>query len=235
MPIYKQPWLWIIVFSIMVSVAIFYSAGDGIFSIDQEDDFLIVVNEETMNEKEFNMVLEQSRQNFLQMAQMSGENGEASEEEMKAMAVDTAVDQLLLMSYAKEIGLTTTESETNDLYEEIIALEPEAKTKADLFDVWQEEGFGQEEMEKQIEIYLMYDKMYEKYSKNITVEEEYLKEAYDEYVGWMREMGDTEEEIEEYEEIKDDLRDLIHQQKALEKMEEDLQEFRKESSIETFI
>ncbi len=179
------------------------------------------------------MVLKQTEQNYAEMAGMTGE--EFSEEEIKKIAIEMAVDQLLLVSYAQKLGLAVMAEEIEDFYAEIISYESAIKTKAELFDAWEEEGFDRVEMERQVRIYLLYDKIYDFYLRDAEATEEDLKEAYNDYVAWIEQIDASEEDVMTFEEIKGELVEFIVQEKAIKKMELEIEEFRNESKIEIFV
>ncbi len=231
MNLYKQPWVWIIVFSVALSGAILYFGEE--ITLFQEEEVAVSVNNKEMNKKEFSMVLKQTEQNYAEMAGMTGED--FSEEEIRKVAVEMAVDQLLLVSYAEKMGLIVADEEIESFYAEIIGYEPEIKTKAELFDAWEEEGFDRAEMERQVRVYLLYDKIYDFYLRDVEVTEEDLEEAYNDYVTWIKEIDASEDEMMAFEEIKGELAEFIIQEKAIEKMELEIEEFRNESKIEVFI
>jgi hypothetical protein len=230
MNIFKEVWFWIIAFSIVISGGIlFYGGGINIFS---EMEPAIIVNEEKINKKEFAIILNQAEENYSQM--VSG--GDFSKEEVKEMAIDMAIDQLLFVSYAKKLKISITKEEINDFYEEIILNDPEIKTKEELFLAWEKEGFDKNEMERQVKIYLLYDKIYEKYLSEAEVTEKDLEDAYNDYVAWMKEIGDLEDEgVMSFEDIKGELKEFIIQEKAIDKMEEEIENFREESVIEILV
>lgn len=232
MKIFKEAWFWIILISIIVSGVVFFlSDGVNLFS-DRET--VIIVNEETMNRKEFDGVLKQAEQNYSQIMQVN--EGDVSEEDIKEAAIDMATEQLIFVSYAKKLNISVTEKEIQEFYEEIISREPDIENKEQLFAEWEKEGFDRHEMERQVKIYLLYDKIYEKYVEETTITEDDLKEAYNDYVSWMKEVGAPEDEgIMSYEEIKGELEDFIIQEKTLERLEKDIEEFRKESTIKVLI
>ncbi len=232
MNIFKEAWFWIIAISIVISVGIiFLSDGVNLFS---EREIVLIVNEEKMNRKEFAGVLKQAEQNYLQITQATKE--EVSEEEIKETAIDMAIEQLIFVSYAKKLNISVTEKEIEDFYEEIISREQDIEDKNQLFDEWEKEGFDRFEMERQVRIYLLYDKIYEKYAEETTTTEDDLQEAYNDYVSWMKEVGAPEDDgIMPYDEIKGELEDFILQEKTLERLEKDIEEFRNESKIEILI
>ncbi len=231
MKLHKQPWVWIIAFSLVLSGAIIYFADE--VSLFPEEEVAVVVNDEKMNKGEFNMVLQQAQQNQTEIREISGE--EFSEEEAKEMAVEMAVDQLLLISYAKKLNLAVSEKEMEDFYREIIGHEPGIKTKAELFSAWEDEGFNQREMERQVRVYLIYDKMYDYYLERVEATEEDLEESYNEYISWLKEIDAHDDSAMSFEEIKEELREFIVQEKALDLMEVEIESFRDGSSIEVLI
>ncbi len=231
MSLHKQPWVWIIAFSLTLSGAIIYFADE--VSLFPEEEVAVVVNDEKMYKGEFNMVLQQALQNQTEMGGISGED--FSEEDAKELAVEMAIDQLLLVSYAKKLNLTVSDKEVEDFYEEIIGHEPGIKTKAELFSAWEDEGFNRREMERQVQVYLVYDKMYDYYLERVEATEEDLKESYDEYIAWLKEIDADDDSAMSFEEIKGELREFIVQEKALDIMEVEIESFRDGSSIEALI
>jgi hypothetical protein len=232
MKMFKEAWFWIIAISIVISVGIiFLSDGVNLFS---ERETVIIVNEEKMSRKEFSGVLKQAEQNYSQIMQENKDD--VSEEDIKEAAIDMATEQLIFVSYAKKLNISVTEKEIEDFYEEVISREQDIEDKEDLFAEWEKEGFDRFEMERQVRIYLLYDKIYEKYADETVITEEDLKKAYSDYVSWMEEVGAPEDEgIMPYEEIKGELEDFIIQEKTLEELEKDIEKFRNESKIEILI
>ncbi len=220
MNLHKQAWVWIIVIAIAISSAIFYFAEEIHYFSDKE--IVVSVNDEQMTRADFNFVLRQVEQNY----------PESTEEEILNIASETAIDQLLLVSYAKKLGISVAEEEMEDFYGEIIMYEPEIETKAELFAAWQKDGFNQKEMERQVRMYLLYDKIYEYYMKDIEIEESDVEKAYLEYITWIEEVGASEEELMSLEEIRDELESFISQEKALEMIEREMEEFKEKSIIE---
>jgi hypothetical protein len=232
MNIFKEAWFWIVAISIIVSGGIiFFNDGINIF-LDRE--VIIVVNEEKMDRKEFSGVLKQAEQNYSQVSQSTGED--FSEEDIKQFAIDMAVEQLLFLSYAKKLNISLSKQEIEDFYEEIIGQDENISSVDDLFKSWEEDGFNRKEMERQVNIYLLYDKIYKKYEEEVETTKEDLEKAYEEYLSWMKEVGSSsEEDVMPFEEIKEELRSFLVQEKAIEKMEEDIEKFREESKIEILI
>ena len=229
---FKEAWFWIIAISIVISVGIiFLSDGVNLFS---ERETVIIVNEEKMSRKEFSGVLKQAEQNYSQIMQENKDD--VSEEDIKEAAIDMAIEQLIFVSYAKKLNISITEKEIEDFYEEVISREQDIEDKEELFAEWEKEGFDRFEMERQVRIYLLSDKIYEKYADETVITEEDLKEAYSDYVSWMEEVGAPEDEgIMPYEEIKGELEDFIIQEKTMEELEKDIEKFRNESKIEILI
>jgi len=232
MNIFKKAWFWIIAVAIIISGGIILSS-DGI-NLFSEKEAVIIVNEERMSKKEFDGVLKQAEQNYSQIMQVN--EGEFSDEDLKEVAVDMAIEQLIFTSYAKKLNISVTKEEINNFYEEVIAREEDIENIEDLFAEWEGEGFEQFEMERQIKIYLLYDKIYERYAEETEITESDLEKAYSDYVSWMKEVGVSgDEEIMPFEEIKKELEDFIIQEKTLERLEADIEKFRKESTIDVLI
>ncbi len=232
MNIFKEAWVWIIIISIVISAGIiFFNDGINLFL---EKEIVIVVNKEKMDRKEFSGVLKQAEQNYLQSSQSTGED--FSEEDLNQFAVDMAVEQLLFLSYAKKLGISLSKQEMDDFYKEIIEKDEKITNVDELFSSWEEDGFNRQEMERQVKIYMLYDKIYKKYETETEITQDDLEKAYEEYLSWMKEVGSSaEEEVMPFEEIKEELRSFIVQEKAIEKMEGDVEKFRGESKIEILI
>ena len=232
MNIFKEAWFWIIAISIIISGGIIISS-DGI-NLFLEKEAVIIVNEERMNKKEFAGVLKQAEQNYSQT--MQANENEFSEEDVKEIAIDMAIEQLIFISYAKKLNISVTNKEIDDFYGEVVMREQDIENKEQLFVEWEKEGFDRFEMERQVKVYLLYDKVYEKYVGETDITEDDLKKAYDEYVSWMKEVGVSgDEEIMSFEEIREELKEFIAQEKTLEKLENDIEKFRGESIIEVLI
>jgi hypothetical protein len=223
MNLHKQAWVWIIAISIVISSAIFYFADEIHYFSDKK--IAVIVNEEEMTRGDFNLVLKQVNQNY----------SELEPQEANETALEMAVDQLLLVSYAKKMGLFVAEEEMEEFYAEVIMHEPEIQTKAELFTVWEDDGFNQQEMERQVKIYLLYDKIYEAYVEKIDITDEEIEEAYKDYISWIEEVGASEEELMTIDEIREELISFITQEKALAEIEKDMEEFKESSLIERML
>ncbi len=231
MPFYKQPWVWIIAFSVVVAGGVFVLRGEDVFL--SRDEVVIAVNEEEMTRREFDIIFKNIQERYLQT--MGEEETAKFTEEIKEEAKNAAVEQLLFVSYAKSEGIEISREEVEEFYLEVIEADPGVATKEDILKIWEGEGFREEDADKQVKSALMYEKIYDKYLEEIEITEEEIEEAYRDYLAWVDEVGAPEGEVMEFNEIKEELKEFVSQEKIYRIIEEEIEKFREESDIRIFL
>ncbi len=229
MSFFKQAWFWIIIFSLIFSGVILFFGQENIFP---GREIAITLNEEKMNLREFNVILKQIEESEKEAGR--DVSGDYREEVIKK-AVEAAIEKLLFFSYIKSKNISVTEEDIDIFYEDIFLEYPEVKTKEDFLKMWEEKGLTEGEVEKEVEIAVKYEKMYEERLNEVSVTEEEVQDAYDDYLLWAEEAGVSKEDVMSFEEIKEELRDLVAQEKAGIFIEKEIEEFKKKSEIEVFI
>ncbi|MGM0438899.1 MAG: SurA N-terminal domain-containing protein [Patescibacteria group bacterium] len=217
MDILKKSWFWIIVVALIV-------AG-GILYFNQQEDVALRVNDKTFTYSEFDSIVDQVTQE-LQMYGM-----EASSEDLREQAVDRAVQEALLVEHAEDKGVEVSDEEIDDQFDEFMEMYG-AETEEEFLSQLETEGIeSKEEVNDILKLEVQINKLIDLYSDEVEVTDEELEEAYDKYVDQMEQsegVEGVEQEVSSFEEMEEDLRSNLIQQKAtplildeIEKMEED--------------
>jgi len=228
MKIFKEGWVWIILFAVVVSAGILiFDKGD----VSQKNDIAVRVNNEAVTESEFEKIKNQTEE------AMKMEGVEIPEKEIKKETVEIVISQLLLSSFLNEKNLEITQEEINEFYKTIVAQDEQIDSKEDFYGSWESEGVDRKEVEEQVMLAIKYDKLFEKYSKEVEVTDEELREAYEEYKMWMGEVGGEEVEGEygeltPFDELRGELKEFTLQEKVQERIDSEMEELKERSVIE---
>ncbi len=222
MPLYKQAWLWIILFAVLLSGGIIWTRSDLEMPafLEKEEDIAMRVNGSVVTKEEFMQNAD------LVIAQYQSSGMEIDREEVKNSVVDWMVEEIILFDYLEERNIEITEEEMKALYDE------QKKQMEGMMSMEDYPSF--EEEKEEIEIILKIQKLLEIYGEDVDVSEEEVQNAYDNQVAQMEqmEMGD---DIPSFEEAKSDIERRLIQEKAGGLITETLEKIKEEAEIEIFI
>ena len=230
MDIFKKSWFWIVVVAVVIAGAILINS----FVMDGEE-VALRVNDQEFTQSEFDQTVDRVAQEF----QMYGM--QASEEEIKDQAIDRLVQEALLLEYAQSEGLDVSQEEIDDEFDEVMMMYG-AQSEEEFLAQLESEGFEDKtEVEDVLEFEVQINKLLEIYSDNVEVTDEELEEAYEDYVAQMEQMQQMQgedamdQEIPSLEELEEELRADMIEQKATPLLLETIEEMREDADIEVFV
>ncbi len=211
----KQGWVWIIIVAILIAGAIIIFRGE--IEVDQT---VLKVNQTPVTQSEFNSYIDQVIQEY----QMYGM--EPGEMELKADAVRTAIQRIVLLEYANEKEIVPSKEEIEDRYQEY-------KDQHEMGMMPGEELLTLAQAEEDLIEIIKIEKLIELYGEEVEITDEDLERDYAEYLeqAEMMEM----EEILTFEEIKGDLEEYLIQERAIDAILETLDRLTQEAEVEIFI
>ncbi len=219
----KESWFWIIGAALVIALGILFIGNP--MDLFQGNTALTVDGQE-YSRSDFDNLVEKTA------SQYETYGMEVTKEELKDQAVEQAVQEILLTDLAKEKDVEVTEEDIQEFTEELMTMY-EVSTEEDLVSMLKEQGLkDKEEMDtlfsKQVEI----DKLIELYSEDIEVTEEEVENYYEVYKTQAQSSG---QEVPPFEEIREEIRPTLIQERATELILEDVEEMKEDAEIEVFI
>jgi len=185
--------------------------------VDQ-DEVVMYLNGEEITGDRYNLVYLQMKAQLFQFGQ-----DVSDQEEIKQLALDALLEQELLQQDAKEKGIEVPEE---DVEEELSHIKSEG---GETFEQYLKEYYFDEESYKtMLSFAMLYEKYIEDQFPNIEVSDAEVKKAYDE-------LKSENEDIADFEEIKESLRSGLAKQKENEKMQERIDALKEEAELKTNI
>ncbi len=220
----KQPLVWGLV-GLIVVVGI-------VLSFDLSNNDALRINDTVFSRNELNQIANQITQEF----EMYGVS--ATKEEIKQETVDRAIQQTLILDYAKERGIEVTQEEINDQINQIMGMY-QFQEEQELLDLLREQGISsRKELENLLSLEIKIDKLVELYSEEVDVTEEEARQAYDDYAQQMEgvsAMGEMDQEILTFKEMENDLKTQIAGEKVAPLLLSKIEELKEEAEIEIYI
>ncbi len=230
-------WL-IIIFVIFAGIAFTQTLIDeGEFSFfereeaEKEEDVALRVNGITYTFEEF----EQTFERVAREIQMQGM--EVTKEEVKENTVEMLVQEALLIEHAIDEEIEVTKEDIDDHVEEIMGMLG-LQTEEELLEHLNAEGIeDREELEDLLEKEVLIMNLIDAYAEDVEITEEQVKEAYDEYIRQVEELGGIggAEETPAYEEIKGEIKESLAQEQVHPLIFAKLGEMKEGANIEVFI
>ncbi len=224
MDIFKKAWFWIIIVAVVI-------AG-GILFFVEDDDVALRVNDREFTQAEFDQTIDQVNQEF----QMYGMP--ADEDQIREQAIDRMIQEALLLEYAEAEGLDVTQEEIDDEFNEIMMMYG-SQSEEEFLAQLEAEGFeNRAEVEEVLELEVQINKLIDLYSDQVEITDEELQEAYDDYVAQMEDMQGSEgmdQEIPSLEDVEEDLRADVIEQKVTPLLLETIEEMKDEADIEVLV
>jgi len=181
-----------------------------------EDEVVAVVNGEEVTGDIYNIVYSQLKLYSVQFGQ------EVDEEEMKELTMESVIDRQLLFQEASEEGIEITDEEATAEIETIKEENPDVlETLLGQFQLT-EEGF-KEQLKFELTMYEYMDQIIE-----VTVTDEEVEEAYEQAIT----ESETDEEVPEFDEVENNIRTQMTQQKTEEAFQAKIDEVRSTSEID---
>ncbi len=230
-------WL-VIIFVIFAGIAFTQNLIDeGEFAFfdrekaEKEEDVALRVNKTTYTFEEF-------KQTFERVAREIQVQGmEVTKEKVKESTVEMLVQEALLIEHALDEETKVTKEDIDDYIEEIMGMLG-LQTEEELLEHLKAEGIeDREELEELLEKEVLVMNLIDAYAENVEITEEQAKEAYDEYIRQVKELGGIEaiEEVPAYEEMEGEIKESLAQEQVHPLIFAKLEEMKEEADIEVFI
>ncbi len=222
MPLYKQSWVWIILVAIILGGGVLlFGFGDNIEfnDVTEEEEVALRVDDSVITKDKFSFYVDE----VVRQYQMSGM--EIDEKEVLNNAIEFAIEELLLFDFIDEKEIEASDEEIVSFYE---------NEKRQRMEVAPESEFPTfEEIEEDIEKEIQINRLIEIYKEEVNVSEEDLREVYDNQVVQMEMM--EIEEIPSFDEMSNDIRNQLLEEKSITIIREILTERREEVDLEILI
>ena len=178
-----------------------------------EDDVVATVNGEDVTGKSYNLV-------YAQLKLFAGQMGEEVDtDEIKNATMESLIDRAILMQHAKEEGIEVTDE---DASKELDTIKEE--NEDGLSSLLEQYQMSEDDFIDQLQFELTLNEFKEK-EIDVDVTEEDIEEAY-------KEAKEENEEIPELDEIKDQLKGNIQEQKTNEALQKKIDDIREKADIE---
>jgi peptidyl-prolyl cis-trans isomerase SurA len=218
MPLYKQPWVWIVILAVLISGSIIlFKGGDSILNENEESEVALTVNGSEISKEEF---LSYTKNIIDYQMEVYG----LSEEEVMDSAVKLATQKVVLSAYIEEKGIEATDEEVQEKYNEYKQYypTPSGETLPSF-----------EEAKEDIEYEVKIDKLIAMYTAEAEATDEEVNSFYEIQKIQMEQMG--EGEMPSFEESEEDIREYLLEEKAISTIQEDLEKLIEEAEVDMFI
>src|SRR5699024_3716381 len=203
--------------------------------LDNITDVVTTVDDEDVTKDDFEMVYTQQFQQQAMYAQMSGE--EIDEDELKDQVLDSLIDQAIFFKEAEERFPEVDQDEVDAFIDDLIA-QVGVESRDELFEAYEEQGMPEEEVLEEVEMQIRVNQLMDEELEVEDIDEDEIKELYDELVEMQEaqnEEAEEPQEIPEFDEIKDQIEANLKQEKEAEELDKLLAKMREGAEIETFI
>ena len=203
--------------------------------LDDIPDVVATVDGEDVTKDDFEMVYTQQFQQQAMYAQMSGE--EIDEDELKDQVLDSLIDQAIFFKEAEERFPEVDQDEVDAFIDDLIA-QVGVESRDELFDAYEEQGMSEEEVLEEVEMQIRVNQLMDEELEVGDIDEDELKELYDELVEMQEaqnEQAEEPQEIPEFDEIKDQIEANLKQEKEAEELDKLLAKMREGADVETFL
>src|SRR5690625_3664529 len=191
------------------------------------------VNGEEISKDDFVGMYQQQFQLQMMQAQMSGQ--EVDEDNLKKQTAEGMVDQRLLMQEANNRFSDVSEEDIDQLINDLIE-QFGLESKKEMFEQFEKQGINDKELMSDIEKKVKVEQLIAEEAGDVDQTDEELKDAYEEIKAQQEEQENEEgQELPDFDEIKDQLKSHLKQQKEAEKVQEIINKLRENADITLFI
>jgi len=190
----------------------------------EEDEVVAVVNDEELTGVEYNTALTQIQGQMQQTGQ--DPTSEEAAEQVKTQALDSLVNQTLIMQKAEEANLDATEEEIDEEYN---AFQEQFGGEEAMKEALEAQNMEVETLREQIAESIIFEKYVEEAIPTEEPTDEEVKEYYDQAAAQSEEAG---QEMQPLEEISDQIKQMLTQQKQQEQLMAHVEELKENAEIE---
>ncbi|GEL78613.1 SurA N-terminal domain-containing protein [Tenuibacillus multivorans] len=191
-----------------------------------EDEVVATVNGEEITNGE----LLQNETFVKQRYQMFGM--QQSAEQIQQQALDQLINTELVLQSAEEAGIEPTEEEINTEYDNMISQLKEQNQTDDVSQIFEQAGTTEEEVRNDIRTQLTTEKYLDQNTEEVTVSDEEIQEAYDNYTAQLEQ---ADQEPQSLEDMRGQLEQQVKTQKEGEQTQQLLDQLREDNDVEILI
>jgi FKBP-type peptidyl-prolyl cis-trans isomerase (trigger factor) len=218
MPLYKQPWVWIVLLAILISGWVLFSKeGDNIFNESEKDEVSLTINGSEISKEEFLGYADNIIEYQMEVYGLS-------KQEVMDSAVKLATQKIVLSAYVDEKEIEVTDEEVQEKYNEYKQYYP--TPSGETLPSFEE---AREDIEYEVKI----DKLIAIYTSEIEVTDEEVASFYEIQKEQMEETGSGEMPL--FEDSEADIKDYLLEQKAINIIQEDLEKLIADAEVDMFI
>lgn len=197
---------------------------------EEDAEPVAIVNDEEILEKEYELMVDQMKQPYKQQGMdFEGEQGEMMLEQIESMALETLIQQEVIIQQAEADGHSVSDEEIDEKFEEAKA---GFQTEEDFEEALEENNYTEETFRSFLADELLIEAYLDAEIDEVEISDEDIEEAYEEY---KKNMEEHEDDPEPLEEIEDKLEEQIIQQKEQELINEHVEGIKEDSDIERLI
>lgn len=166
---------------------------------------------------------------------LEGEEGQQLLEQINQQAINSLVQEEVLMQAVEQEGLEISEEE---LEEEFTKIKDEFETEEEFQSALEMSGFTEEEFKTALATDIEIGQFIDNEMEEVSVSEDELNEMYEQYIELLESYSEETEETQEvptFEEIKDQLEAQIKQGKQQEQLQQIMEKLMEESDVEIFV
>jgi hypothetical protein len=193
----------------------------------EEDTTVAVVNKEEIKGEAYNALLTRSQTSYQQMGQ--DPTSEEIATQLKESTIDSLIGQTLLLQAADNKGYKATDKE---IQEELDTLKADYEDEAQFEEILESNGLTLDELKAEISDNIKYTAYVENELSVEEVKEEDVKAYYDKYAEQNSSTEDTETQMPEYEEVKEQIKQELQTQKTQEVLAAEVEKLKENASIE---
>ncbi|WP_456271410.1 SurA N-terminal domain-containing protein [Bacillus sp. AK031] len=192
-----------------------------------EEQTVAVVNDESIKGEAYNTLLSRTQIQYQQMGQ--DPTSEEIATQLKESTIDSLIGQTLLLQEADKKGYEATDAE---IQEELDSLKADYEDEAQFEEILESNGLTLDELRTEIADNIKYTAYVEKELSVEEVKEEDVKAYYDKYAEQNSGSEDTETQMPEYEEVKEQIKQELQRQKTLDVLAAEVEKLKENASIE---
>ncbi|MEQ6378329.1 SurA N-terminal domain-containing protein [Bacillaceae bacterium S4-13-58] len=220
---------WMMVIGLIASLTLFVAGCSN----DEEIEAAAIVNGEEISMEEFNLTYDQITTQYEQF----GMNVEEQEDQIKQMVIDQLVNTEIIVQKSEETDYEPSEEEIDQEYDMILE---QIGGEEELQTALEESDMTKEDLRKDIRTQLKVNQFLENSVEEPQVSEEEIQQSYDDMIAQAEQDNaeaeeGQEQEIPEFEEVKDAIEQQLIQTKKQESQQELIEKLRSESDVEILI
>ncbi len=208
---FKNPIFWLVI-GLLIIVGVYFFIFNGQVTREAKNDFALKINDEVYSFDDYDRAINQIRQQYM----MQGMN--LPDEQLREMATQSLIQQALLKDLLEKKDIEVSSQELEARLQEIIVMS--GVSEEEFFDQLKSEGLeNREEIDEILMFEIRLDKYFKELAQDIDVSDEEVQDSYDKFIAQVEALGEDEqipsEEIPEFEEVKNEIRDGLIEEKIM--------------------